>query len=197
MEDERARVRGAARSARRPPPSWFEGVVVGAAERAIVFRNGRPHVFLAPDTDRVWTIDDSVIVRLFSVAEPMPVLTNELAAIIPKHGYADVTVNEHERGLLCVQGRQTRILEPGRITLWFTPEARVAVTLVDMRLQQLLSPSQELMTRDKVSLPRSCSVCGSSSPLEGDRRQHQGGPPRASTTSSRFPGGSGRAAAGA
>ena len=85
-------------------------------------------------------------------------MSKELAAILPADEYSDVIVHEHERGLLYVQGRQTRTLAPGRHTMWSPPEARVAVTLVDMRLQQLVLASQELMTRDKVTLRLTLTV---------------------------------------
>lgn len=140
------------------PSDWFDEVIVAPTERAVVSRDRRPRAFLGPGTHRVWTIDESVIVQLFSVTEPMPLLGKELAAIVPKDEYADVVVREHERGLLYVQGRQTRTLAPGRYSLWSPPEARVEITLVDMRLQQLLLASQELMTRDKVTLRLTLTV---------------------------------------
>lgn len=140
------------------PPDWFEEITVSPAERAVVFQDRRPRAFLGPGTHRVWTVDESVLVQLFPVSEPMPLLTKELAAVIPRDEYIDVLVQEHERGLLYVQGRQTSTLPPGRYALWSPPEARVTIALVDMRLQQLLLASQELMTKDKVTLRLTLTV---------------------------------------
>lgn len=134
------------------PAHWFEEVVVQPGQRAIVHQDGKPRVFLRPGTHRVWKVDETVLVQLLSLLDPMPTLTKELIAIIPRDEYADVLVREHERGLLYVQGRLARMLEPGRYTFWSPPEERVDVTNVDMRLQQLLVAPQELMTRDKVTL---------------------------------------------
>lgn len=140
------------------PAHWYEEVTVAPGQRAIVFQDGKPKVFLRPGTHRVWKVDDTLLVQLLSLAETMPVLTKELAAIIPRDEYADVLVREHERGLLFVQGRMTRRLDPGRYTFWSPPEERVEVTNVDMRLQQLALAPQELMTRDKVTLRLSLTV---------------------------------------
>lgn len=140
------------------PDDWFEEVTIRKSERAIVWRDGKPVAFLGPGTHRVWTVDDGVIVEVCPVAEPMPLLSKELAAVIPRDEYMDVVVREHERGLLYIQGRLARTLGPGRYTLWSPPEARADVTLVDVRLQQLVLASQELMTRDKVTLRISLTV---------------------------------------
>lgn len=140
------------------PAHWFEEVVVGPTQRAIVFQDGKPRAFLRPGTHRVWKVDDTMIVQLVSTKDPMPTLTKELVAIVPRDEYADVLVREHERGLLYVQGGLTRTLDPGRYTFWSAPEERVEVTNVDMRLQQLLLAPQELMTRDKVTLRLSLTV---------------------------------------
>ena len=140
------------------PPEWFDEVVVASGERALVWQDRRPRAFLGPGTHRVWTVDESVLVQIHATTEPMPTMSKELAAILPADEYSDVVVHEHERGLLYVQGRQTRTLAPGRHTMWSPPEARAAVTLVDMRLQQLVLASQELMTRDKVTLRLTLTV---------------------------------------
>lgn len=134
------------------PGHWFEEISVGPGQRAIVYQDGKPRAFLRPGTHRVWKVDDTLLVQVLAISEPMPVLTKELAAIVPRDEYADVTVREHERGLLYVQGKLVRTLAPGRYTFWSPPEERVDVTNVDMRLQQLVLAPQELMTKDKVTL---------------------------------------------
>jgi regulator of protease activity HflC (stomatin/prohibitin superfamily) len=134
------------------PDPWYEEITVGVAERAIVSIDGKPKAFLRPGTHRVWKTDESLLVQMLSTREPMPVLTKELVALVPRDEYADVLVREHERGLLFVQGKLTRTLAPGRYTFWSAPEEKVDVTNVDMRLQQVLLAPQELMTKDKVSL---------------------------------------------
>ncbi|MBK1723306.1 hypothetical protein CKO23_13780 [Thiocystis violacea] len=60
-------------------------------------------------------------------------------------------VADHEMGLLLVDGRLIRTLEPGVHAFWsFARNVQVEVT--DLRLQELEVQGQEILTRDKVSL---------------------------------------------
>ena len=140
------------------PADWFSEVTIGVNERAVLWRDGRPVLFLGPGAHRYWEVDDTLRVQVFSVLDPMPVLTKELAAVIPKDQYTDVTVREHERGLLHVQGRFVRVLGPGHYVFWSTRESLVDVVNVDMRVTQAAVAGQELMTRDKVTLRLSITV---------------------------------------
>lgn len=134
------------------PTEWYGELALAKDQRAVVYRDGQPKVFLRPGTYRYWKVDPSVRVEIFSVREAMPELTSELVALVPRDEYVDVTVREYERGLAYVQGRLVRTLEPGRYTMWSYPDARVSVETVDMRLAQVTLAGQELMTRDKVTL---------------------------------------------
>jgi regulator of protease activity HflC (stomatin/prohibitin superfamily) len=140
------------------PEGWYGEVTLGPSERGVLWHDGRPKAFLSPGTHRYWHVDESVRLSVFSVHEPMPELTAELAAVIPHGAYVDATVLEHERGLLYVQGRLARTLGAGRYAFWTTRESPVSVEKVDMRAQQLTIGGQELMTRDKVTLRLSLTV---------------------------------------
>jgi regulator of protease activity HflC (stomatin/prohibitin superfamily) len=140
------------------PPDWFSEITLGPTERAVLWRDGKPKIFLGPGIHRYWEADDTIRVQVFSVLDPMPELTRELAAVIPKDQYTDVTVREHERGLLHVQGRFVRLLAPGHYTFWSTRESIVDVQTIDMRVTQATLAGQELMTRDKVTLRLSLTV---------------------------------------
>lgn len=140
------------------PSGSYDEITLAPDERAIVWNAGRPARFLGPGTHRYWTVDDEVRVQVLSTRDPMPPVTTELAAVIPSNEYEAVTVHEHERGLLYVQGRFVRLLSPGRYTFWSTRPEPVTITTVDMRTQALPITGQEVMTRDKVSLRLSLSV---------------------------------------
>jgi hypothetical protein len=140
------------------PKEWFQEVTLSPHERGILYRDGQPKLFLRPGTHRFWTVDPSVRLEVLSVKAPMPELSAELIAIVPRDEYADVLVREYERGLEYVQGRLVRTLEPGRYALWSYPDARVNVEVVDMRRVQAAIVGQELMTRDKVTLRLSLTV---------------------------------------
>lgn len=140
------------------PKDWYTEIALGARERAVLFRDGRPVAFLRPGVHRFWTLDPSLRVERMSVDGPVPELTDELRAAIPKVEIAETLVREHERGLLFVQGKLVRVLEPGRHAFWTHPEAVVSVGVVDMRAHQNAIVGQELMTRDKVTLRLTLTV---------------------------------------
>lgn len=140
------------------PAQWYAEATLNTRERGVLFQDGTPRAFLRPGVHRFWTVDPSVEFRVFSVDEAMPEMTAELFALIPGDEFVYVVVQEFARGLEYVQGRFSRVLEPGRYALWTHPEAQVEIRVVDMRTQQIAIAGQDLMTRDKVTLRLSLSV---------------------------------------
>jgi regulator of protease activity HflC (stomatin/prohibitin superfamily) len=140
------------------PADWFREVTLGPLERAVLFRDGTPVVFLRPGVHRYWTVDASVTLKKLDVTQALPALTQELEQLIPRSEYIDVTVQAHETGLRYEQGRLTGVLEPGRYKLWTHPEAQARIATADMRRTEVAITGQELMTRDKVSLRLSLTV---------------------------------------
>jgi regulator of protease activity HflC (stomatin/prohibitin superfamily) len=121
-------------------------------ERAVVSRDGRPVKFLRPGAHRVWTVNPGVAVQTYDVTLPAPELTDELRAVVPATELVEAQVRQFERGLKYTQGKFEALLEPGRYAYWNHPGARIAVQVIDTRLQQLKVEGQELMTKDKVTL---------------------------------------------
>jgi regulator of protease activity HflC (stomatin/prohibitin superfamily) len=134
------------------PDVWYAEATIGPRQRGILLRDERPVRFLRPGTHRFWTVDPSVVLRVLDIDQPVPELTDELRAVIPASELVDVTVLQHQRGLKYVQGRFAEMLGPGRYVFWSHTEAKVAVTVLDIRLQVVTLQGQELMTRDKVTL---------------------------------------------
>ncbi len=134
------------------PAEWFREVTLTELERGVLYRDGSPVVFLRPGVHRYWAVDSSLRLAVFNVQDPLPRLTAELEALIPKAEYVDLTVQSHEKGLRFEQGKLVSVLEPGRYKLWTHPEARTQIQSVDMRRVEVAIAGQELMTRDKVSL---------------------------------------------
>ncbi len=134
------------------PTAWYATIQLGIEERAIVLRDDKPVKFLRPGIHRMWTVNPNVAVKTYVVTAEAPELTDELRAIVPAAELVEAQVRQFERGLKYVQGRFDGILEPGRYVFWNHPAARVAVTVLDTRVQQLKIEGQELMTRDKVTL---------------------------------------------
>jgi regulator of protease activity HflC (stomatin/prohibitin superfamily) len=134
------------------PADWYEVIHLAPHQRAVVYRDDKPVKYLRPGLHRVWKLDSGVAFRVLAITDPVPELTDELRAVIPATEIIDVTIRQHERGLKYVQGRFEGILAPGRHVFWTHQAARVAITTVDTRIQQLTITGQELMTRDKVTL---------------------------------------------
>jgi regulator of protease activity HflC (stomatin/prohibitin superfamily) len=134
------------------PPAWFQTIHLAATERAVIFRDDKPKLFLRPGLHRVWMLDPNVAIRAYNVTEPAPEMTDELRAVIPAAEVVEAQVRQFEKGLFYVQGRFMGMLEPGRHAFWNHPAARVTVQVLDTRVQQLKIEGQELMTRDKVTL---------------------------------------------
>ncbi len=140
------------------PAEWFQEITLGKRQRAVLYADGKPRKFLRPGTHRFWTVDPSVKLDVFDVDEPLPELTDELKLVVPAREIVEATVLAYQRGLLYVQGRLERLLEPGRHTFWTHPEKEVHVGVIDMRSDQLAIVGQDLMTRDKVTLRLSLTV---------------------------------------
>jgi regulator of protease activity HflC (stomatin/prohibitin superfamily) len=117
-----------------------------------VFRDDKPMKFLRPGVYRVWKVDLMVAVKTYAVTDVAPELTDELRAIVPAGELIEQQIRQFERGLKYVQGKYEGMLEPGKHAFWVHPGARVAITVMDTRVQQLKIEGQELMTRDKVTL---------------------------------------------
>ena len=127
-------------------------------QRGVLFRRGRPEVFLRPGLHRYWAVDPSVELSVFDTRLPVPDLTDELLALLPKSEVVQETVLEYQRGLLYVNGRFERVLDPGRYAFWTRVAEPVAIRVIDMRRQQLQVAGQELLTADKVTLRLSLVV---------------------------------------
>lgn len=139
------------------PAGWVSELAVGSRERAFLFRDGRPRLYLGPGLHRHWAVDPSIEAQVVSLEDPPP---NDpvLVGLIPAHEVVSGLVGQHQRGLLYVEGRFEGVLGPGRYRLWTTAERPVSVQIVDMRRQILPVAGQELMTRDKVTLRLSLNV---------------------------------------
>jgi hypothetical protein len=140
------------------PAAWFTTVRIDTMQRAVVVRDKRPMKFLRPGVHRVWTLDPSVTIETYDVTRDAPELTDELRAVIPATELVEAQVKQFERGLKYTQGKFEGMLEPGRYAYWNHEGARIAVTVLDTRVQQLKIEGQELMTRDKVTLRLTLTV---------------------------------------
>jgi len=132
----------------------FEAVETGAGEIAIVKLDGRPVIVLGPWSTRVyWKVATRIDVERIDVAREPKVSPRHLAMIDrTRSTYISETVIEnHEAGLLYVEGRFVERLAPGRHAYW-SVDRKVEVKRLDLRPQAIEITAQEMLTKDRIAL---------------------------------------------
>jgi regulator of protease activity HflC (stomatin/prohibitin superfamily) len=137
----------------------FHVIALGATEAALRYENGIPVELLAPNIRRLYwkgfiDIRHEVIdiAQAFDVAKPLvPVLVRGAAKIAGREAVMPVQVPEHHVGVLFVDGKLDRLLEPG-LHAFYRFNRELKAEIVDRRLQALDVAGQEILTRDKVAL---------------------------------------------
>ncbi|HML14092.1 MAG TPA: slipin family protein [Xanthobacteraceae bacterium] len=132
----------------------FEAVETGAGEIAIVKLDGRPVIVLGPWSIRVyWKVATRIEVERIDVARQPKVAPRHLAMIDrTRSTYVSETVIEnHEAGLLYIEGRFVERLAPGRHAYWKV-ERKVEVKRLDLRPQAVEITAQEMLTKDRIAL---------------------------------------------
>ncbi|HUL08706.1 MAG TPA: slipin family protein [Candidatus Acidoferrum sp.] len=132
----------------------FEAVETRANELAIVSLDGRPTHLVGPWKLRVfWKVATAVTVERIDTASDPTVDPRHLALIDRAHNpfAAETVVENHEAGLLYVEGRLVERLAPGRHTYW-TVNRKVEVKRLDLRPQAVEITAQEMLTKDRIAL---------------------------------------------
>jgi regulator of protease activity HflC (stomatin/prohibitin superfamily) len=132
----------------------FELVEPRAGELAIVSLDGRPVHLVGPWQSRAfWKVATRVDVERIDVASEPKVVARHLTMVHRAHNQylAETVVENHEAGLLYVEGRLVERLAPGRHAYW-TVDRKVEVKRLDLRPQLLEIAAQEMLTKDRVAL---------------------------------------------
>jgi regulator of protease activity HflC (stomatin/prohibitin superfamily) len=132
----------------------FELVEPRSGELAIVSLDGRPLHLVGPWQSRAfWKVATRVEVERIDVASDPKVAPRHLAMVNRAHNQylAETVVENHEAGLLYVEGRLVERLAAGRHAYW-TVDRKLEVKRVDLRPQLLEITAQEMLTKDRVSL---------------------------------------------
>jgi regulator of protease activity HflC (stomatin/prohibitin superfamily) len=132
----------------------FELVEPRAGELAIVSLDGRPVHLVGPWQSRAfWKVVTRVDVERIDVASEPKVAARHLVMVNRAHNQylAETVVENHEAGLLYVEGRLVERLAPGRHAYW-TVDRKVEVRRLDLRPQLLEIAAQEMLTKDRVAL---------------------------------------------
>jgi regulator of protease activity HflC (stomatin/prohibitin superfamily) len=134
--------------------SLFEAVETKADELAIVSLDGRPAQLMAPWQTRVyWKVATRVTVERIDIASDPKVSKAHLSLIQRERNphVAESVVENHEAGLLYVEGRLAERLAPGRHAFW-TVGRKVEVKRLDLRPQAVEITAQEMLTKDRIAL---------------------------------------------
>src|SRR5438132_9123091 len=132
----------------------FEAIETGANEVAIVHLDGRPVQLMAPWQTRVfWKVATRVEAERIDVASDPKVAPRHLAMIARERNtlVAEHVVENHEAGLLYVEGRLVERLAPGRHAFW-TVGRKIEVKRLDLRPQAVEITAQEMLTKDRIAL---------------------------------------------
>jgi regulator of protease activity HflC (stomatin/prohibitin superfamily) len=132
----------------------FEVVETKANEIAIVSLDGRPVLVMMPWQMRVyWKVASRIDVERIDVTSD-PRVTARHLAMTDRTRLTVVTeavVENHEAGLLYVEGRLVERLAPGRHAFWNVGR-KIEVKRLDLRPQAVEITAQEMLTRDRIAL---------------------------------------------
>lgn len=132
----------------------FEAVETKADEVAIVSLDGRPMHLMRPWQVRVfWKVATKIDVERIDIASDPKVSPRHLAMIARDQNamIAETVVENHEAGLLYVEGRLVERLAPGRHAYW-TVGRKVEVRRLDLRPAPVEITAQEMLTKDRIAL---------------------------------------------
>ena len=137
----------------------FHVVNLGATEVGLRYENGVLVELLAPNTRRLYfkgfidlTFEVIDIAETYEVpAKFVAPLLNARSRVLGADGVFALQVPQYSVALLYVDGRLTKVLEPG-IAALFKFGRDVKTETIDMRLQIVDVAGQEILTRDKVSV---------------------------------------------
>jgi regulator of protease activity HflC (stomatin/prohibitin superfamily) len=132
----------------------FEVVETKADEIAIVSLDGRPVHLMTPWQVRVyWKVATRVDAECIDVSSDPRVSARHLAMIERNRPtvVSEAVVENHEAGLLYVEGRLVERLAPGRHAFWVVGR-KIEVKRLDLRPQAVEITAQEMLTKDRIAL---------------------------------------------
>jgi hypothetical protein len=149
------------KEARDTVARYFTVVELGDKEVGLVRKNGKIAGVLAPGTRQLyWRGPVEVDVEVLDIGEQFEIAPAVAAVLTRATGplalqVADAVksaeVPDTATGLLIVDGKLTKVLEPGVHAFW-QYRRRLSIEIVDRRVQLMEVADQEVLTRDKVSL---------------------------------------------
>ena len=129
---------------------------IAVSEVGLVSKNGKLEDVLAPGSRKLyWKGAVEVVVERVSLGEglevPAAVVKRLRQLGVLERVAVAVTVPVESAGLLFIDGKLARTLEPGAYAFW-NFQKNVGAEVIELRVQSVEVSGQELLTRDKVSL---------------------------------------------
>ena len=129
---------------------------IAVSEVGLVAKNGKLEDVLAPGGGKLyWKGAVEVTVERVSLGEglevPAAVVKRLRQLGVLERVAVAVTVPVESAGLLFIDGKLARTLEPGAYAFW-NFQKNVSAEVIELRVQSVEVSGQELLTRDKVSL---------------------------------------------
>src|SRR3984957_8122041 len=129
---------------------------IGVEEVGLVSKNGKLEDVLAPGTRKLnWKGLVSVTIDKVSLGDSLQVPEAESKRLrqlgVLETTALAVTVPTEAAGLLFIDGKLVRKLEPGAYAFW-NFQKNVSAEVIELRVQTVEVSGQELLTKDKVSL---------------------------------------------
>ncbi len=132
----------------------FATVDTREGEVAIVYFDGRPFRIFGPwKKCAFWKLATQVEIKVINTTDTLRLTTEQIRAIVTETStlVKEVTVQQHEAGLLFVDGRLVEELKPGHHVFW-TVDRKLRISSLDLRPQSHEITAQEILTKDRVSI---------------------------------------------
>ncbi len=132
----------------------FATVNTGEGEVAIVYFDGRPFRVFGPwKRCAFWKVSTNVEIKVINTADVLRLTDEQKKAIVTSTStlVEDVIIQQHEAGLLFIDGKLVEELKPGHHTFW-TVDRKVRISTIDLRPQAHEITAQEILTKDRVSI---------------------------------------------
>jgi regulator of protease activity HflC (stomatin/prohibitin superfamily) len=160
-EFEHARVDFLVKEARATMEKYFDIVELTESEAGLVYKNGKLTGVLAPGKRQLyWKGPIEVRIEKIDISQDLEVpakvamllgRAKQPLAAEASDAVSTVEVPDTSVALLIVDGKFTKLLEPGLHVFWKF-QRTVKIELVDRRVQTMEVSGQDILTRDKVSL---------------------------------------------